>query len=124
MTRFDRYLIKMCKEVYEEMGHYHRENTYQNALVIELRNMFNVIKEYPLPIEYKNQIINTYFVDIVLDYDLPIEIKSIKKLGKKEETQIWNYMKFISSDEGYLINFGHDNLEIWKYIKNKKVVLI
>ncbi len=105
-------LVIMCKKVYAELGLYHRERTYQNALEYELiKTGHKTIKEYPLKIWYDNQVMNTYYIDIVIK-GLPIEIKTIKNMGTSERYQIINYMKNIDSNTGYLINFGHHELEV------------
>ena len=113
--RMDEALLKMCKKVYAELGLYHRERTYQNALEYELIKVgHKTIKEYPLKIIYDNQVMNTYFIDIVIG-NLPIEIKVVKNMGISERYQIRNYMMNIGSSVGYLINFGYHELEVLRF---------
>ena len=108
-------LIAICKKVYSELGVYHRERTYQNALEYELiKTGHKTIKEYPLKIWYDSQVMNTYFIDIVIK-DLPIEIKAVKNMGVAERNQIKNYMINIGSSVGYLINFGYHELEMLRF---------
>ncbi len=124
-VNFDDVLKGLCECVYKQLGVYHRERTYQNALELELLKLnINVIKEYPLKIWYKGNIVNTYFIDLVIDNKLPIEIKQVKSLGKSERHQILNYMKNIKSNVGYLINFGHFELEILKFVGEKETELL
>ena len=114
-TLMDAKLIMLCKKVYAELGLYHRERTYQNALEYELiKTGHKTIKEYPLKIWYDEQVMNTYFIDIVIG-NLPIEIKVVKNMGVAERNQIKNYMINIGSSIGYLINFGYHELEILKF---------
>ncbi len=124
MDEFDTNLIKVCKKIYEKLSRGHRERTYQNALELELRKSYKVIKEYPLPITYEGVIINGYFIDLVIDSELPIEIKATKNIGLSEDLQITNYMIHIKSKKGYLINFGVFELEINKYLKEEKINLL
>ena len=114
-------LYDTCKKVYRILGRGHRERTYQNALEIELlAKNFNVIKEYPLRIVYEGHTINGYFIDIVINNDLPLELKASKNMGISEELQIKNYMIQLKSNTGYLINFGVLELEIIKYSNEEK----
>ena len=116
----DQIITTKSKEVYSILGFGHRENAYRNGLTEELRELgLNPIKEYPLAITYKGHLLTTYYPDIVINNNLPIEIKWIKKLGEKEYLQITNYMRYIKSDVGYLINFGYTNLEMLKFTKNE-----
>ncbi len=124
LNEFDTNLIDVSKKVYKILGRGHRERTYQNALELELRKSYKVIKEYPLPITYEGVIINGYFIDLVIDSELPIEIKATKNIGLSEDLQITNYMKHIHSKKGYLINFGVFELEINKYLQEEKIKLV
>lgn len=113
----DKLLTNLCKKVYENLGVYHRERTYQNSLDLELSKIHNTIKEYPLKIMYDNQIVNTYYIDIVIpNISLPIEIKAIKNIGEADKNQIKNYMRHLNTKIGYLVNFGYTELNIIKFI--------
>ena len=103
----DQFILTKAKEVFSILGRMHRENAYQCALIVELRSTnYRPIKEFPLPIMYKGNLLTTYYVDIVINYILPIEIKTLKKLTDKEFHQIQNYMENIHNNTGYLINFS------------------
>ena len=121
---FDTYLVLTCKMVYKVMKRGHRERTYQNALEYELVKRFNVIKEYPLRIMYGDVCVNNYFIDLVLDNRLPIEIKATKNIGLSEDLQIQNYMIGMFSEVGYLINFGVFGLEMNKYVGDTKIDML
>ena len=117
-------LVQCCKKIYNILGKGHRERTYQNALEYELlQKGLDVIKEYPLRITYEGIIINGYFIDLVINTNLPLELKATKNLGVNDEYQIRNYMIQIKSNTGYLINFGVFNLEIIKYVNEEKIDL-
>lgn len=117
-------LVEVCNKIYKALGRGHRERTYQNALEYELRKKYNVIKEYPLTIMYDGIIVNGYFIDLVLNGNMPLELKASKKMGESEEYQIRNYMIQLNSNTGYLINFGLNKLEIIKFENEKKKKLI
>ncbi len=103
----DSFILTKATEVFTTLGRLHRENAYQSALIVELRDSnYNPIKEYPVPIIYKNHVITTYYIDIVINNQVPIEVKTIKKLTDKEFHQIQNYMDNIHNNIGYLINFS------------------
>ena len=120
----DACLIEVCSKIYITLGKGHRERTYQNALEYELRKRYNVIKEYPLTIMYDGIIVNGYFIDLVLNGNMPLELKASKQLGESEEYQIRNYMIQINSNIGYLINFGLKKLQIIKFNNGKKIDLL
>ena len=117
----DKFIFIKSLEVYNILGKGHRESTYQCALARELHK-YKPILEYPLAIEYKQWHVNTYYVDIVINSNLPIECKWVKKLKDgRQFCQIRNYMTHLHSDIGYLINFGDDDLEVIKFTGKNEV---
>lgn len=114
----DKTIYIKCLEVYQTLGKGHREATYQNALSRELRG-YNPILEYPLAIEYKQHHVNTYYIDIVINQNVPLELKWVKNLNERHFCQIRNYMKGLKSNIGYLINFGDNELTVIKLVGNE-----
>ena len=46
-------IIKLCKKIYHELGPYHREEIYANALEYELiKNDITYAREFTLPVLY------------------------------------------------------------------------
>ncbi len=116
----DSFILSKAKEVFQILGKGHRENAYQSALIVELRDSnYNPIKEFPIPILYKGHLLTTYFIDIVINNCIPIETKTIKKLTDKEFLQIQNYMVNIHNNIGYLINFS--TTAVFEFYKVEKV---
>lgn len=121
---FSMLLKTTCQDIYKDLGKYHREFTYRNCIDISFSNMnMNCIKEYPLKIKYKNVLVNTYYIDLVYD-NIPIEIKTINKITEKEKCQIKNYIRYLNSEKGYLVNFGYKELTIIEFSDNNEKVII
>lgn len=120
MSRRLKQLIGICNEVYGNLGSGLRENIYQNALLVHLREChIRYSNEVPIPIVYRGITIGEGRLDILVDYGtsnnddepslVPIELKAVIQPPKKPEiTQLRNYMRYFQGDKmkaGLLINF-------------------
>ena len=62
--------------------------------------------EKPLKVYYDNQIIGDFYVDLFVEDQIVVEVKSVKSLAKEHEVQLVNYLDGMKKDIGLLINFG------------------
>ena len=85
------------------------ESVYQNALMLELKNLgLHVQREVPLNVIYKNEIVGEFRADIVVENRIIIELKAVRELNPIHETQLINYLTTTGMPYGVLINFGAD----------------
>ena len=112
------YKIRGCAfKVYNQLGFGHKENIYQKALGIELKNEnLNFTVEESLPIIYQNEKIGTYRPDFVIDKKIILEIKAVPFMPKSYETQLTYYLKGTNYKLGFIINFGSNKLDIRRRI--------
>ena len=68
--------------------------------------------EYPLPVHYKGiQLDCGYRVDLLVENEVIIELKSVEDILPIHQAQILTYMKLAEVETGLLINF---NIELLK----------
>lgn len=105
-------------EVYNTLGGGFLESVYQEALGIELeRKGIRFEKEKHIYIQYKNKVLNKYFIaDYLCEDEVLIEIKAVSELLKEHEAQILNYLKATDLRLGILVNFGPRKIDIRRYI--------
>ena len=86
-------VIGCAIEVHKALGPGLLESTYQQCLAHELRNNEIEFKiEHPLPVEYKGIKLDCgYRVDILVESEIILELKSIDKLAKIHEAQLLTY---------------------------------
>ena len=95
-------------EVYNQLGYGFLEKVYQNALYFELKNRgFDVSAQRRCIVFYKGKEVGEYYSDITVNGLIILELKACKKLNKKHELQLQNYLKASSIELGFLLNFGH-----------------
>ncbi|MBO4810080.1 MAG: GxxExxY protein [Prevotella sp.] len=107
-------LIKNCaKEVRAYLTPGFEENVYKNALYIELKEHgLDVKTEVPLKVVYKGREVGSYRADMIVDDKVIIELKAIAALTTIHEVQLVNYLTATGIDDGLLINFGADKIQI------------
>jgi len=100
-------IIKAFYIVYNKLGYGFLEKVYENALVIELRNMgFNCKNQYPVKVFYNEEQVGKYYADIIVDDEIILELKAMEGLCEEHEYQLINYLKATDIELGMLFNFG------------------
>lgn len=101
-------VIGSAIEVHKALGPGLLESAYQQCLCHELRlNGIDFQLEKPLPVEYKGCRLDCgYRIDIVVEDEIVLELKSVEKLNKVHEAQLLAYMKLAKIKYGFLINFN------------------
>ncbi len=105
--------IGLAIEVHKELGPGLLENTYKQCLAYELSHAkINFQVEAELPVQYKNLRISCgYRIDLLIENQLIIELKSVDKIHPIHEAQILTYMKLSKIGIGLLINFNEKILK-------------
>jgi len=101
-------LIGCAIEVHKTLGPGLLESAYQQCLAHELSlNDIDFELEKPLPVLYKGVNLNCgYRIDMLVEKELIIELKSVESLNPIHEAQILSYMKLAKIKHGLLINFN------------------
>jgi GxxExxY protein len=107
-TELSKKVIGCAIEVHKTLGPGLLESAYQQCLCHELSlNKIVFQLEKPLPVKYKGCLLDCgYRMDIVIENELLVEIKSVDQLTKLHEAQILSYMKLANFKQGLLINFN------------------
>jgi GxxExxY protein len=100
-------IIEIFYKVYNTLGYGFLEKVYENALVIEFHKAgLDAIPQAPIRVRYDQQIVGEYFIDILIESCIIVEIKAAKTLSKEHEAQLLNYLKASEMEVGLLLNFG------------------
>ena len=101
-------LIGLAIEVHRELGPGLLESTYEKCLAHELRaHNIECVTQMGLPVEYKGLTLDCgYRVDLLVEGELIIELKSVDSLQRVHEAQLLTYMKLAKVSRGLLINFN------------------
>ncbi len=106
-------VVGCAYEVRHELLPGYLEVVYRNALVCELHDHgLHCETEHPIPIYYKGHCVGDYRADIVVEGHLIIELKAVSAILPIHEMQLVNYLTATGIDDGLLINFGSERLEV------------
>jgi GxxExxY protein len=101
-------VIGCAIEVHKQLGPGLLESTYEKCLLHELNlNGITTESQVALPIYYKGVKIEAgYRLDLLVDSELIIELKSVDKLIPVYSAQLLTYIKLSNINKGLLINFN------------------
>lgn len=115
-------IIGSAITVHKTLGNGFQELIYQRALAIELKlNGIEFVREFEMPIYYREERIGTRRVDFFVEGVLSVELKAISKLEDVHLAQAINYLEAYNLEIGLLINFGEPSLH-FKRLTNKKFI--
>ncbi len=112
-TKLSNQVIGCAIEVHKQLGPGLLESTYERCFVYELElNKIKVQNQLSLPIKYKGINFDCgYKIDILVENELIIELKSVNKILGIHEAQLLTYMKLSEKTNGMLINFNEELLK-------------
>ena len=107
-------IIRACLDVHNELGCGFLEKVYQEALAIVLTEQgISFEREKHLPIIFHGTTLQCdYIADFVVEDKVILELKAISDLDSLFEAQVINYLKATGIQEGLLVNFGKQDLQI------------
>ena len=107
-TELSNVVIGSAIEVHTTLGPGLLEATYKQCLAHELRLQgISFELEYPLSVKYKGiQLDCGYRVDLLVENEIIVELKSVESIKGIHEAQLLTYMKLAGIAQGFLINFN------------------
>ena len=106
-------IIEACINVHKELGSGFLESIYQNALIIELkRNKFTFESEKAVNVEYLGIKVGSHKIDLFIEGEVVVELKTVEEMHKKYYTQVRSYLKALNKEVGLLVNFADFKIDI------------
>jgi GxxExxY protein len=101
-------IIKCAMDVHMALGPGLLENAYRECLYYKLcKSGLNVEKEKKLPLVFEEVTLDCgYRIDLLVENNIVIELKSVKKLEDIHLAQILTYMRLGKYKVGLIINFN------------------
>ena len=106
-------IIGCAFTVYNKMGFGYLESVYEKCLAIEFeKENINAEFQKPIKVFYNDQNVGDFIADIFVENAIIIELKSVIILSKIHEAQLANYLVATGIENGLLINFGKQKVEV------------
>ncbi len=113
LSKITETIIGCAINVHKELGPGLLESAYEACLLYDLsQTKMKIENQKPLPIIYKNVKLNCgYRLDLIIEDEVIVEIKSVEKMLPIHKAQLLSYLKISGLKVGLLINF---NVELLK----------
>jgi len=112
-------ILEACFEVSNELGIGYLESVYEKALLVALRHKgLKAEPQVPLKVKFRGEVVGEFFVDVLVEGKILIELKAANGLTKENYAQTINYLKATGIEVGLLINFGNPKIE-YRRFQNK-----
>lgn len=110
--RFFVEITGIAMKVYNKYHYGLLESAYEAAMKYLLeKEGFNVDRQVFLPIYWENiQLDQTYRMDLVIDENIIVELKSVKFISDEHRKQLKNYLNITHTKYGMLINFSPERI--------------
>jgi GxxExxY protein len=100
-------IIGCAFNVANELGCGFAEKVYENAMVIELRNIgLKVEQQKPIVVFYKGEPVGNYDADLLVEGKVFVELEAARGLDEAHTAQCLNYLSATGVPICLLINFG------------------
>ena len=101
-------IIGAAIDVHKELDPGLLESVYEECLCIELENRkINFERQKGIDLQYKDvDIENKFILDLIVENEIIVELKSVKRLDPIHEAQLLSYLKLADKKYGLLINFN------------------
>lgn len=109
-------ILQACFEVSKERGTGYLESVYEKALLVALHQKgLQAESQIPLEVIFRGVAVGQFFVDILAEGKILIELKTANNLTNEHYAQVINYLKTTKIEVGLLINFGNPKLEYRRF---------
>ena len=115
-------IVDVAFQVHKELGPGLLESAYERCMMFEfLERGLHVERQKKLPIIYKgNSIDGGYRLDLIVENEIIIELKTVDHILPVHEAQLISYLKLSGKKLDYLINFNVDLIKngIYRRVNN------
>jgi len=104
-------IIGAAIEVHKHLGPGLLESIYEDALCVEMElNGIKYQRQAMLKTKYKGHELSPQRLDLLVEEQVVVELKSLAKMGNAHTAQVLSYLKATGLKRGLLINFGEQRL--------------
>ena len=111
-------IIGCAYRVYNKMGYGFLESVYEKCLMIELKKAgMHAEAQQQITVFYDGENVGIFTADVVVENQVIVELKSVRRVVKAHEIQLVNYLTATKKDVGLILNFGESKVEIKRKVR-------
>lgn len=112
-------IISCALEIHRQLGPGFDEEIYENVMSLELqRNKLAIREQAEVHVNFDGLETGFQKVDMVVEDKIAVELKSAPGIMEVFEQQMLTYLRISGKNEGIILNFGKEELEFKKMVKN------
>jgi GxxExxY protein len=106
-------IIGAAIRVHEELGPGFLESIYEEALCLELDSLgLRYHRQLLVPVRYRAAIIGEHRLDLLIESDVIVELKTIERFDPIHFATVRSYLKATNCSVGLLLNFAATTLQV------------
>ena len=110
-------VIGLAYEVHNELGSDLPEHIYRDAMSLAAgKANLQCLAEHEIPVIFNGEQLGERYVDLLVDQELVVELKAVKKLCPKHFEQLGTNVRAAKVRRGLLLNFGAPRVQVQRYI--------
>lgn len=110
-------IIECAITVHKNLGPGFLESIYQSAMPLELRKQrLKVEEQKDIEIFYHDKKIGLHRIDLVVEGQIIVELKTVKEFDDSHLAQVISYLKAAKLKVGLLLNFSKAVLKIKRVV--------
>jgi GxxExxY protein len=110
-------IVGAAMEVHSVLGPGFPEAVYQKALEREMTlRSISYTSQQHIEVSYKGAMIADYYLDLVVDGKIDVELKAVGELSPIHYDQVISYLKASGLMLGLLVNFGEASLRFKRIV--------
>ena len=112
-------IIGIAIEIHNKLGPGFVEKIYEKAMVYELKeNNIRFREQADINVRYKNVELGYQRVDLLVEDEVVVELKSVSELNGIHFAQMLSYLKMSNKRVGLILNFAEGKLKVKRVVNN------
>jgi GxxExxY protein len=113
LDRITERIIGCAYKVSNTLGIGFVERVYENSLFHEMKKEnLRVVQQYPAKVIYDGIVVGEFFLDMLVNDLVIVELKAVSTLANEHLAQALNYLRATDLPAGLLINFGQSKIQV------------
>ena len=112
-------IIEAIIKVHSALGPGFLESVYHRALAIELKKQdIRFATEVDVDIEYTGHVVGRHRLDLVVEDQVIVELKTVEDLGKVHYAQVRSYLRATGLPIALLVNFSKERADYRRIVSS------
>jgi GxxExxY protein len=110
-------IVGLAMQVHTKLGNGFLEKVYENALMVLLNKAgIDAVQQAPITVLFDGESVGTYYVDILIENKIILELKTVSEISDSHKAQALNYLKATGLNLAMVFNFANPRMEYQRIV--------